>query len=423
VAEDKLGQEVGLGSRTEVGKMTLQSISGEFTIQGGKKLVFNDAMIYIAPLEHSSFWKWVSNKTTPGYVLVDATDQTKVWLVTEVNGQKLALKYIESAAFGTDIERHIKNNGYAHRGITDFSFEIDNDGHPFWVLSYYSQYIGFSGEEAEGVITVDAQSGDLQAYTIAEAPEWIDRIQPEEFVRDQIRCWGEYKKGWWNSFVSQVGVQEPTQGTSLVWSEGRSYWYTGIKSAGADAGTNGFMLVDTRTKEATLYRSVGVDEEEARRIAEDLPFSKAANYRATYPILYNVRGIPTYFMVMKGSSGNVVGYSFVAISNRQAVGAAASKQEAEKEYLRMLKKTAQDKIKDGDVTSKSETLTIRGITSEGSTYYILFEEVKGVEFTGTTEFFPELKWSKVGNKVKVSYRVGSDKVISLDGFDNLDFEI
>jgi hypothetical protein len=68
-------------------------------------------------------------------------------------------------------------------------------------------------------------------------------------------------------------------------------------------------------------------------------------------------------------------------------------------------------------------LTIRGITSEGSTYYILFEEVKGVEFTGTTEFFPELKWSKVGNKVKVSYRVGSDKVISLDSYDNLDFEI
>ena len=39
----------------------------------------------------------------------------------------------------------------------------------------------------------------------------------------------------------------------------RAYWYTGITSAGGDESTIGFMLVDTRTKEAKLYKQPGSD--------------------------------------------------------------------------------------------------------------------------------------------------------------------
>ena len=66
VAEDKLGEDLGLGSRVEVGNMTIQNITGEFTINNGKKLVFNNDLIWVAPLEHRSFWKWFRNGHTPG---------------------------------------------------------------------------------------------------------------------------------------------------------------------------------------------------------------------------------------------------------------------------------------------------------------------------------------------------------------------
>ena len=268
VAEDKLGEDLGLGSRVEVGNMTIQNITGEFTINNGKKLVFNNDLIWVAPLEHRSFWKWFRNGHTPGYIIVDATDATRRWLVTEVNGQKLRIQYLESGRFGDDIERHIKGNGYASKGLNDHCFEIDGNGNPYWVLSSYDQKIGFGGEESEGPITVDAQTGELKAYSIEDAPAWIDRIQPQSFIEDQIRCWGEYKDGWWNAVWAQIGVQEPTPGTTLVYSEGRSFWYTGIQSAGADNGTNGFMLVDTRTKAAKFYRVIGINETEAMRIAD-----------------------------------------------------------------------------------------------------------------------------------------------------------
>ncbi len=423
VAEDKLGEDLGLGSRVAVGNMTIQNLTGSFTINNGKKLVFEDDLIWVAPLEHRSFWKWLRNGYTPGYIIVDATDATKRWLVTEVNGQALRLQYLESGAFGDDIERHIKANGYASKGLNDHCFEIDGNGNPYWVLSSYDQTIGFGGEESEGPITVDAQTGELKAYSIEEAPAWIDRIQPQSFIEDQIRCWGEYKDGWWNAAWAQIGVQIPTPGTTLVYSKGRSFWYTGIQSAGADNGTNGFMLVDTRTKAAKFYRVIGINETEAMRIANDQPFAKAAQYSANFPVLYNVRGIPTYFMTFKGSSGNVVGYCFLAVNNRQAVGSGSSKQDAEAAYLRMLKKTSQDKITDGDVSRESKTFTVRAIVQENNIYYILFNEVKGVEFTGSTEFYPELKWTKPGDKVQVSYGQGESKVIPLDYYDNLDFEI
>lgn len=423
VAEDKLGEDLGLGSRVEVGNMTIQNITGEFTINNGKKLVFNNDLIWVAPLEHRSFWKWFRNGHTPGYIIVDATDATRRWLVTEVNGQKLRIQYLESGRFGDDIERHIKGNGYASKGLNDHCFEIDGNGNPYWVLSSYDQKIGFGGEESEGPITVDAQTGELKAYSIEDAPAWIDRIQPQSFIEDQIRCWGEYKDGWWNAVWAQIGIQEPTPGTTLVYSEGRSFWYTGIQSAGADNGTNGFMLVDTRTKAAKFYRVIGINETEAMRIADDQPFAKAAQYSSNFPVLYNVRGIPTYFMTMKGSSGNVVGYCFLAVNNRQAVGSGVSKQDAEAAYLRMLKKTYQDKIKDGDVNKETRQFTVRAIVQESNVYYILFNEVKGIEFTGSTEFYPELKWTKPGDKVKVSYGKGESKVIPLDFYENLDFEI
>ena len=423
VAEDKLGQDAGLGSRVYVGNMTIQNLTGEFVIDNGQKLTFNNDLIWVAPLEHRSFWKWISNDVTPGYIIVDATDATKRYLVTEVNGKPLQLKYLESGYFNDDIERHIRVNGYTSTGLYDHCFEIDPNGNPYWVVSKYHKAIGFFAEEPDGVITIDVQNGEINSYSIEDTPAWIDRIQPQEFVEDQIRCWGEYKEGWWNSVITERGVQKPTEGMTLVYSDGKSFWYTGIQSSGADNGTNGFMLVDTRTKQARFYHIAGVNETEAIRIAQDQPFAKAAGYVADFPVLYNVRGVPTYFMAMKGSSGNIVGYCFVAVNNRQAVGSGSSKKQAEDEYLKMIKRTFEDVLTDDKVEREEHTFTIRGIVQENNTYYILFKEEKGVEFTGTTEFYPELKWTKEGHRVKVSYDKGEGKIVPLESFDNLNVEI
>ena len=66
-------------------------------------------------------------------------------------------------------------------------------------------------------------------------------------------------------------------------------------------------------------------------------------------------------------------------------------------------------------------LTVRDITNEQDTYYVLFVEVPGKEFTGSSEFFRELKWTKPGDQVEVTYGEGLSEVIPLDTFDNISF--
>lgn len=425
-AQDLLDTDPGLGSRVVIGKMTMQPIDGSFTIDNNVKLSFEDGVIWVAPLEHKSFRKWWINDTTPGYVIVDATDATltRRHIVTEVNGKKLALRFMENAYLWEDIEFHIKMNGYVSKGLNDHRFEIDNSGLPFWVLSAYEPTIGLTAKDSKGAISVDAQSGELKEYSIDEAPDWIDRIQPEKFILDQIGWWGEYQRGYVNSWWDQLDVQTPTPGLTLVYSEGKSFWYTGIQSLGSSKGnsesTSGFMLVNTRDKSAKYYKIAGVNEIEAQNIANDIPFAKMAGYYAIRPVLYNLRNIPSYFMVYKGKSGNATGYAFVSVANRSIFGAGATPEVAEQEYLKRMASSGVIAHEDDTVEKIEGDYTIKAITQVGTMFYLRIKELPGLEFYADNSCSPDLKWTEKNQKVHLTFGKGENKHIPLNEFENLD---
>ena len=64
VGGDELGNNTGLASKVDVGNPTLQNLNGSFTINGGKKLVFNDDLFWVAPLEHKSWIKYFTRIRT-----------------------------------------------------------------------------------------------------------------------------------------------------------------------------------------------------------------------------------------------------------------------------------------------------------------------------------------------------------------------
>ena len=159
------------------------------------------------------------------------------------------IKYQPEAYFGDFLERHLYFNGYFNTGLTDYTFEIDDDGVPYWVVTKYKKTIGFYGDNADGVVVVNTETGKCTEYTIDQAPTWIDRIQPDKFVEEQLNDWGNFVKGFWN--FSNENKLQVTQKLSLVYGEdNRSYWYTGLTSVGADEATVGFVLVDTRSKQS-----------------------------------------------------------------------------------------------------------------------------------------------------------------------------
>lgn len=173
LADKKLGEDPGLGSQAQVGEFTnKQSVNGE--------------LVYVAPLEHTGLFKWCENKEgTPGYIIVSATNLNDVRLVRKVDGKSLKLKYLTSSYFETNLKRHIRDAGFRSMCIDDtFTFELDDDYNPYWIVTTYENKTMVGSPEASGIIVCDAQSGECNWYSIDEAPEWVDIIQSEDFVKD-----------------------------------------------------------------------------------------------------------------------------------------------------------------------------------------------------------------------------------------------
>jgi hypothetical protein len=44
-------------------------------------------------------------------------------------------------------------------------------------VTKYEKKIGFSGNDAVGIILVNAQTGEIKEHSIVTTPSWVDRIQ------------------------------------------------------------------------------------------------------------------------------------------------------------------------------------------------------------------------------------------------------
>ncbi len=408
LGDKKLGEIPALGSVSKIGKFHIQSVKGE--------------LYWVAPLVHRDFIKWITSLDgTNGYIMVSASNPQDVRLVNEIDNKPVKIVYQPEAYFLQDLRRHMYINGIFDVGITDFTLEIDDRGKPYWVSTLYENTIGYSGSNAIGVAVVDAQTGEVKRYSIKDAPKWIDRIQPMEFVINQINNWGIYVKGFLNSIISEEGVLVATEGTSLVYGkDGKSYWYTGITSSGSDESTIGFMLVDTRTKEAKLYKQPGATELSAMTSAEGKVQEK--DYKATFPVMYNILGKPTYVSSLKDKAGLVKMVAFISVEDYSILGLGETKEEAFRNYKEALYSKGNDIKIEEYKNSKEIEGTIARISSDvkdGNTFYYLTLDTNEKIFISTSKVSDELPLTITGDKVKISYEESENKVLEMIEFDNL----
>lgn len=409
LGDKKLGEVPAIGSVSKLGEFHIQKVK--------------DKLYWVAPLVHRDFIKWVTNMSgTNGYVMVSANDPQDVKLVQKANGEDVKIVYQPDAYILQDLHRHVYINGGMGRGMADYTLEIDDNGKPFWVVSLYEHKVGFGGANVNGTAIVDAKTGETKFYSIKDTPEWVDRIQPESFVVDQINSWGVYVNGFINSIISEKGVLKATEGTSLVYGDDdRSYWYTGITSAGGDESTIGFMLVDSRTKEAKLYKQPGATEMAAMKSAEGSVQEK--NYEATFPVMYNILGQPTYVSSLKDKAGLVKRVVFVSVEDYNIVGVGRDKAEAMKNYKDALESGGSSlEIDESDEFDKELEGTVKRIaadTKNGNTvYYLTLDTDEGNIFYATSKISKELPLTKEGDKIKITFSKDEKDVIEIDEFDN-----
>ncbi len=409
LGEKILGSQPALGSQVELGEFCIQKVKND--------------LYWVAPLLHSGFFKWLNNQDgTAGYVMVSATNERDVKLVQQIDGKNIKIKYQKNAYFQNDTKRHLYFNGYNNIGLTDFSFEVDDAGKPFWVVTKYTKKIGFSGNDATGVLVVDCQTGEIKEYSIANTPLWVDRIQPIAFVENQLNDWGEYVNGYWN--FSNANKLKITEGLTLVYGENhKSYWYTGLTSVGKDESAVGFVLVDTRTKETTFYKQGGATEFAAQSSAQGKVQEKG--YNASLPIPYNINNIPTYVMTLKDKGGLVKMYAMVAISDYTIVGVGNTMRETLTSYKNVYN-TNGSKINTNSSSTKKvlKSLITRiqnDVKNGNSFYYFKVKDYPNI-FVGSSQISNQLPVSIVGDSIKISFDVDLEQVIDVSTFENLNLK-
>lgn len=94
--------------------------------------------------------------------------------------------------------------------------------------------------------------------------------------------------------------------------------YTGITSSKTDTSNFGFILCNQRTKEVRYYQNGGAIETSAMESAQDAV--QNFGYAATFPILLDIEGQPSYFMSLYGDSNTVKGYALVSLEDKTVVG-------------------------------------------------------------------------------------------------------
>ena len=187
---------------------------------------YNNEIVRVTPIEYDGIIKYFTNRDegVKGYIKVNSVDG-KSSLVELKEG----MKYLPSAFFSEDLLRKLRFS-YPTTIFDTPSFEIDNDGNPYWIVPTV-KYVGVGmKKEINGVITLDAVTGKSKKYKADDVPSWIDHVYSASLIIDQINNWGEYKNGFLNSIFGQKDVINTTEGYNYLVMDDDVYLYTGITS-------------------------------------------------------------------------------------------------------------------------------------------------------------------------------------------------
>lgn len=328
--------------------------------------------VRITPLDYGNLLKWFTNRNEgiPAYISIDMATQNADCIKLDEG-----IKYSKSEHFGRLIYRYIRFK-YPTYIFDNINLEVDETGTPYWICPVKDYTIGlFGGETISNVVIVNAVTGEHTDYDIKEVPEWVDHVYSADLLISYYDYYGTLQHGYLNSILSQKGCLQTTRGYNYIAKDDDVWVYTGVTSVGGDESNVGFVLMNQRTAETYYYQIAGAEEYSAMASAE----GKVQNlgYTATFPLLLNIYGEPTYFISLKDSAGLVKMYAMVNIQKYTVVATANTVEECEKQYKEMLvsnKIETIDSEPEEESSTESVTGTIERIASavvEGNTHYYI----------------------------------------------------
>lgn len=401
LGDRKMGSMVDMVSQFEVDSIYSQ-------------INYKDNPVRVSPLRYANLIKWFTNRSNgiPAYIRINMATQT-----TELVKLKKGIKYTTSEHLNRNIYRHLRfaNPTYIYG---ELSFEIDEEGVPYWIAPVKKFNIGlFGGETVGKVVLCNAITGETKTYDIKDVPEWVDRAYSADLLVQLFDYYGTLKHGFFNSVLSQKDCLKTTDGYNYLALEDDVWMYTGVTSVNGDQSNVGFVLSNQRTMETKYYKVEGATEASAMSSAEGQV--QNLKYQATFPLLLNIADEPTYFIALKDDAGLVKKYAMVNVQKYQIVAIGDSVSQCEENYLELLlsngvKKVAEDTREVKKITGKI-TKIAQAVIDGTSHYYLMVEGSEDIFDVSVVEFLDVVR-CEVGQKITMEYKVDerANLVMSLE---------
>lgn len=374
--------------------------------------------VRVTPLRYGDVFKWLNNRSAglPAYLIIDMVTQ-------EVDVVRLSegMHYTTAEHFSRNLYRHLRFQ-YPTFIFDEPTFEIDEEGTPYWVCSRVVKRIGlFGGTDIQGAVLVNAINGESQYYT--DIPTWVDGVYSADIIMEQYDYYGTYQGGFINSLFGQKNVTVTTAGYNYIAANDDVYVYTGVTSAGSDESNIGFILTNQRTKQTTFYSIAGAEEFSAMNSAEGVV--QHLNYTSTFPLLLNISNQPTYFMALKDYAGLVKMYAMVNVQQYQIVATGTSVEECQANYYKLLRQNKLDTGEEPVLPADEETVVgtvvaLRSAVIDGTTMYYVTLDGGNTVYSISAGELEKVVLLNVGDYIGITYEPSSlrdDRICTANDFE------
>lgn len=362
--------------------------------------------VRVTPLVYASPIKWLTNqsKGIPAYIMIDMTTQD-----TEVVMLEEGIKYSKSEYFNRNLYRHLRFRFPTYIFDDQLFFEIDESGTPYWVCPVKKFNIGlFGGQTVGRVVLCNAITGECVDYAVEDVPQWIDKVFSAELLMELYDYHGVLVHGYFNSILGQKDCIRTTEGYNYIALDDDVWVYTGLTSVNGDQSNVGFALMNQRTMETRYYKVEGATETSAMASAEGQV--QNLNYRASFPLLLNISGEPTYFVALKDGAGLVKKYAMINVEKYQWVAIGDTVQECERNYNELLETNGIENTRAEELKQISGVIeVIAPVVIDGNTHYYVCLEGNDAVFDVdlvNEELLGILRYRE-GDRISLSYEEGA----------------
>lgn len=424
--------------------MNTGNIGTDFQLGQGALQAVNGHMYYVFELLETS---WTNTRrvhyTVPGYVVVDAENpNTPAKAKLGYN-----LHYVRNGWYGSNLYRHVYENGYSRYSLDDLTLEVNDNWKPFYTASIDKPAMRWHQSIPVGFIMIDPQSGKIQRYKLGHIPSWVDRVYSAGMAKTMLDWWGQWGNAPYHAFFSGNTNRYEVDGTpDLVYTDDGPAWQALITSQNNDTSIKYVALMDTNSNNVRLYTAPnGLITQGSVKRAFNKSKNNLKGLDPTNLALHKIYGQLTWVgsLVPQGTSGKTNGnypqaesFSGVGLLNAtDADGANVIVADTKGEALSQLSEQIANKGDNKAPGANSQIKTVQGtvatvnqIVSGGETFVVMNLEGDNHHiYRGKVDEndFGSLSMvqAKPGTKVIITFVDTGNPVRSISHFTNTSLEV